>query len=146
MSEITAFKGADILVKISTGVGDNTLVAYCSINSSRGIGLTAETTGSVLPDCDDPYAAGWKSTNVTGLSLSVSGAGVSHKPDVKVLADLLIAGQPVNGSVEVGGSGGTAFTGKLVITSLNITGDRTDNAEFDIAFESDGEIVTSAIV
>ena len=77
--------------------------------------------------------------------MSVSGAGVAHKADVKVFADILIAGESVNGTVEVGGSGGTAFTGKFALTSMSVTGERLEDSTFDIALESDGAVTRSVI-
>lgn len=138
MAEATAFVGADILVKISTTADGNTLTHYCSINGSRGLTLNTENNSTVIPDCENPKAPGWKKTRITGLGLSIDGAGVAHKPDVKVLSDILISGESVNGSVEVGGSGGTAFVGKFAITSLSVTGERLDDSTFNIALESDG--------
>ena len=145
MTQVTAFEGADILVKISTTAKGTTLTHYCSINGSRGLTLNTENSSSVLPDCDKPKAPGWKTTRITGLGMSISGAGVAHKADVKVLSDILIAGVSVAGIVEVGGAGGATFSGKFVLTSMAITGERLEDSTFDISLESDGAITTAVI-
>lgn len=144
MAQIDAFQGAAVLVKISLD-GGTTFTHPCSINTTRGITLNTETSSTVLPDCTDPTAPGWSTTRITGLSATVDGAGVAEKGDIKPYADAVVAGVAVQCVVEVGGSGGTSFTGEFAITSWGITGSRLEDVTFDITLQSNGEVVVAAI-
>ena len=144
MAVVDAFRGADILVKLSTD-GGTTHIHYCSVNSSRGVTLNTETTTQNLPDCDNPFDPSWQSMHVTAKSVSVSGAGMAHKPDIAIFSDLWNGGTKIPAIVEVGGTGGVSFSGEFIISSISWTGERLENAEFDISFESDGEIIIANI-
>lgn len=144
MAAVSFFKGSEILIKLSTD-GGTTFTHYCSVNASRGVSLQTDTSTNNLPDCDNPNDPSWTTTDVTAKSLSISGAGTAHKPDLQTFSDFWFAGTKIPAIIEVGGSGGVSFTGTVVLTDLSYTGERLENAEFDITLASDGEITVAAI-
>jgi len=144
MALVEAFAGHEILFKFDP-TGGNTLASNCAINSTRGIQFDIDTTTSALPDCDNPQDPRWRDVRVTSRGVTVSGAGIAHKPSLLALSQMALDGQVVNGIMEVGGAGGVSYAGKFVATGFDLNGDDQENAEFSITFTSKGEVVVAAI-
>lgn len=144
MAQVQAFAGHEILFKFDP-TGGNTLTANCAINSTRGIEFDIETTTSALPDCDNPQDPRWRDVRVTSRGVTVSGAGVAHKPSLLALSNMALNGTVVNGIMEVGGSGGVSYAAQFVATGMGLNGDDQENSEFNITFTSKGAVTVAAI-
>lgn len=146
MAQPEYFKGNQILVKVSDGGDPETFAHPCMINTDRSFTLQAETQNQFIPDCDDPDAPAWRIVDKTGHSATVTGSGIIHKPDMAAFDDWVLASEPINCEVEVGGSGGRKYTGQFHCTSLEWTGSGKETATCSITLEQTGPLVAADVV
>lgn len=145
MASVNGFTGQKILLKIGDGADPEVFTAPILINAERSVNLQAQTNNTVLPDDTDPDAPGFQHINKSGLGLTFTGAGVTHKADMAAVEAWLLSKDPKNVEIEVGGSGGRKYSTAAHLTSLEWTGNRADFATCNLTVESTGVITPAAI-
>lgn len=133
--ETNILDGTDLILS----VGGNAL-AYstgCKITTS------AETGERVTKEAS---AGKWKEKYVKSFSESISADGLvctssSGNPSYDVLKSMMLTGKPVDGSYAVRGNDTTNnYTGKYVITSLDLDGQAGEDAKYSIQLENYGKV------
>ena len=145
MAAVNSFDGSQILIKVGDGATPEVFTHPCLINADRAFTLNAETNQFDVPDCANPQDPGWKTTNKTSLSASISGSGMIERTDMALFDAWLISKDPKNIQIEVGGSGGRKYTGSFHLTSLEWTGTPKENATCTISLASTGAITPAAL-
>jgi hypothetical protein len=75
MAKPTTLGFASFKVYINTANSPDTYVAPCGF-TQKALTLAADSSETLVPDCDDPTAPAWKEREVSALSAQVSGSGV----------------------------------------------------------------------
>lgn len=133
--------------KILFGDGESPEVftPMCTLNSSRGLTSTAETTDRNIPDCDDDMLPSNTLRYPTAIGHEISGSGVLEAADAKEFFDWLASGEPRNVRVELGSTGGTRWAGQFVLTNFSITAETKDVVNAEITLASHGAVVATVI-
>jgi len=137
-------KSTELLVKVAIA-GGSTYAHPCTINADRNFEITASTNSIPAVDCDNPQLPKWILRIVDTLEAGITGGGLTHKDDIIPYMDALTSGTPLSVIVEVGGTGGVAFTGNYIINKFGFAGSDGDFVKSDVSFESDGKITYAAI-
>lgn len=143
MAEPTTITGDQILIQIETVPDSGTFAHPCLINADRGFSRSANVISEVVPNCSDQNAPAWTSTEVDGLSASISGAGMLDLTSVPEFDDWYESGTNRNVKVKLGGVGGRTYTGAYKLSQFDVTGSRKTRATASISLVSDG-VVASA--
>jgi hypothetical protein len=143
MAEPTTITGDQILIQVEMVPGSGTYAHPCLINSDRGFARSANVISEVVPDCDDPSAPAWTSTEVDGLAASISGSGMLDLTSLPDFDEWYESGTNRNVKVKLGTAGGRTYTGAYKLTQFDQTGTRKTRATASITLNSDG-VVTSA--
>lgn len=138
MAKPTTENFADFVVLIGNGATPEVFVAPCGF-TQKALKLTAQSSGTILPDCDDPTAPAWTARAVTALDGQVSGSGVLAQESDDLWIDWFVSGLSKN--IKIQRAGGT-WTGAAILTelsdstSLNSEGNRVQRSA---TIDNDGE-------
>lgn len=133
--EPTILDGTDLILSVGGGA-----LAYstgCKITTS------AETGERVTKEAS---TGKWKEKYVKSYSESISADGLvctsgSGGPSYDTLKSLMLSGSPVDGSYAVRGNDGTNnYTGKYIITSLDLDGQAGEDAKYSVQLENYGKV------
>lgn len=144
MAAVDVLPGEQILIMIGDGESPEVFSHPCLINTDRGIQFSSSTTQEVVPDCDDPSAPAWVSTEVDGLNATISGAGMLDVASVEEFYAYYTSGANKNIKVKINKTGGRTFTGAYKLTEFGITGTRKSKATCSITLVSDGAVTDAA--
>jgi predicted secreted protein len=136
MAQAQTLKYSTFLILIGAG----TPVAYaspCGLNS-KGFSRTAATNDTNVPDCDNPDAPSWLERDVVSLSGQMTGAGVVADEDFDVWNDWFESGLSKTVQVTLGTR---TWQGKVILSKLDLTGQRGQRVNFSATLDSDGEIL-----
>lgn len=127
--------GTDLILSVGGGA-----LAYstgCKITTS------AETGERVTKEAS---TGKWKEKYVKSYSESISADGLvctsgSGGPSYDTLKSLMLSGSPVDASYAVRGNDGTNnYTGKYIITSLDLDGQAGEDAKYSVQLENYGKV------
>lgn len=135
----------NITVAIGDGGDPETFAAKCTMNSARGLQLSADMNSQNLPDCDDDTITSATNNYATAYSWEITGSGVMELGDDKFFADWLISGAAKNIKFTSGAAGGTLFTGAVKCSSFNITGERNGIVQAEITLVGHGALTTAVV-
>ncbi|MGQ3674257.1 phage tail tube protein [Xanthobacter sp. TB0139] len=143
MAKPTTYRGSHLLVKISDGGDPEEFSAPCGL-TTRGLSRTAETNSTSVPDCDDPDAPAWTEAEVGSQSWSVSGSGVLAAESVAVWDEWFASGEARNVQIDLGtGAAGRRYTGRALLTSYEVTGERGNKVQVSVTQTGDGPLVAA---
>lgn len=140
MAGPSTFNGEELLVQISDGASPAVYSHRCIINTNRSFSRSAQTTQEVVPDCDDPAAPGWMTTEVDGLSATISGEGMVDVASLDFFDDWFEAGSSKSVKVKANVTGGRTYTGSYKLTQFDISGARKSKATASITLVSTGSV------
>ncbi|MEF2550002.1 phage tail tube protein [Aurantimonas sp. A2-1-M11] len=147
MAPVQTVSGKKLLVQIGDGASPEVFAADCMINAERGISFSVDSNDFVIPDCDDPDAAGWKEREVDGMSATITGAGILHTPSFQTWFDWMASAAPKNCRVmlDVGSAAGGGYVeGAFYLTSFESSGGRNDKVTANVTLESTGVMTWTA--
>jgi hypothetical protein len=130
------------VVQIDDGTG--TFVAPCGF-LKKAHKRTAQTSDTIVPDCDDPDAAAYLERNVVSLSHEVSGDGVMAEESDALWRVWWESGLSRNVRItygQVGALNGGYYQGPAVLASLDDTVDRKSEGgrvQRSITIQNDGK-------
>lgn len=137
MTQASTLKFSTFLLKLGNGATPEVFAAPCGLNS-RGFSRTAATNDTNVPDCEDPDAASWLERDVVSLSGQMTGAGVVADEDFDVWNDWFESGMSKTVQVTLGTR---TWQGKVILSKLDVTGQRGQRVNFSATLDSDGEIL-----
>lgn len=113
---------------------------------SKGFSLTAQTSDSVVPDCDDPDLPAWTERVVRALSGGVTGAGLMAEETFAFWRDWFLAGTSKNVRIVVDlATTPGYFACAMVLTKFDLTGNETDGkVQISLALDTDGAVTWTA--
>ncbi|MBI1405708.1 MAG: hypothetical protein GC145_06235 [Caulobacter sp.] len=117
MAGPTTINGEQLLIMISDGASPEVFSHPCLINTTRGFSLDMDVTQETIPDCDDPDAPAWKSVEVDGLSMTITGAGVHDIASSAEYFAWATSGANKNVKVKQNKAGGSIYSGAFKLTA-----------------------------
>lgn len=147
MAQATTASGVrQLLILVGDGGSPETFVHPCSINSQRGLVLTADTNDVIVPDCEDPDLMAWVEREKVSLGGTINGEGTLNVPDLDLFWDWFESSDPKNVKVVVdleAVNGGRVFSGAWHLTNFELGGERGQKVSASITLQSSGAILKS---
>ncbi|MFG1276553.1 phage tail tube protein [Xanthobacter autotrophicus] len=144
MAKPTTFRGTSLLIKLGDGATPTEAFDFPCGLTTNGLNRSGETNDVTVPDCDDPDAPAWTEREVSTMSWEASGSGILAAESVEVWDDWFSSGIAKNVQVDVGSVGtGRRYTGRALLTSYNITGERGQKVTVEVTISGDGELVAA---
>ena len=129
------------LIMLGTFVASPVYTAPCGFNS-KSLVLSKDLTEIVIPDCDEPDAAGWVGRDVASMSASVTGEGVLAEESAGTWLDAYENSEPVPVKITLTLSTEIiTWTGFMHIASLTIGAEQGGRVNLDVDLQSDGELL-----
>lgn len=138
------YTGDKLLIQIGDGASPEQFAHDCLINQERGTQYGTQTNEEYLPDCDDPDAIPSRSIDITGNSMTITGAGTMNSTSWQTWFDWWQSGDAKNVMVKENipaAAGGGTESGAFKLTSLQRTGSYKQSVTVQVTLESDGPIV-----
>lgn len=147
MAKPTTWRGTQLLIKIGNGATPEVLEAPCGLTSTS-LNRSADTNDTTVPDCDNPDAPAWTEREVSTLSWEYSGSGVMTPDAAKKWDAWHASGLPKNVQIDAGTAAldGRRYTGRALLTTYNITGERGDKIKVEVTLSGDGELHPADLV
>lgn len=141
---ITASFGG-VVVTIDDGSGSNQ-VAPCGL-IKKSVKFQAQSSDTVVPDCDDPNLPAFVERNVVSLSCEISGNGVMAMENTALWMGFFMGGVSRPCVVTfpgTGANGGFSITGAFILSDFPLDVDRKSEggrAQQSITLQNDGAFV-----
>lgn len=147
MAAGTSFSGSTALILIGDGATPTEVFAAPCGLTTKGLNRSAETSDTVMPDCNDPSAAAWTERETTSLSWEISGAGTLADESVDIWDAWFTSGVAKNVRVEIykGPNAGRKYTGQALLTAYNISAERGSKVQVDVTLSGTGPLVPADI-
>lgn len=143
MAKPTTFRGTSLLIKLGDGASPETFDFPCGL-TTQALNRSGETSDVTVPDCDDPDAAAWTEREVSTLSWEATGSGVLADESVTIWDAWFTSGVAKNVQIDVGtAAAGRRYTGRAVLSSYNITGERGTKVQVEVTLSGDGELTAA---
>lgn len=139
-------RGAKLLILVGDGGDPEAFAHPCSINAERGLAFAAETRNNNEPNCEDPEAIPWATTEKSGKSGTITGSGTLNAADQDLFFDWFDSPDSKNVIVVTnitGANGGRKYEGAWHCTQFEITGNVGETCQCRITLASDGTISKS---
>lgn len=135
MAYINPTFGHQLTVMLGNGASPEVFSAVNLINTTRSITFSTSTETDELVDLADQSAPAQTVRRVKSTDIKIDGAGMVSKADVAEWVEFWQEGKPRN----VKFSDGTiTVTGPMVLSSFQVSGERTKTAENTITLEQAG--------
>ena len=147
MAPVKKMTGEKLLIQIGDGGDPETFAHDCLINQERGVEYGTQTQEEYLPDCDNLDAPASRTVEVTGLSVTINGAGIFHTSSWDFFFDWWQSGEAKNVKVKeniLAAAGGGTETGSYKLTSLSRTGTHKQNTTVSMTLMSDSPVTRAA--
>lgn len=134
-----------VVVTIDDGSGDNQ-VAPCGF-TKKSVKLSAQSSDTVVPDCDDPNLPAFVERNVVSLSCEISGSGLMAMENSALWMLFFMSGASRACVVTfpgTGANGGFSISGSFILSDFPLDVDRKSEggrAQQSITLQNDGAFV-----
>lgn len=143
MAKPTTFRGTSLLIKLGDGGSPEIFDFPCGLTTT-GLNRSAETSDTSVPDCDDPDAPAWTEREVSTNSWEATGSGVLAAESVAIWDAWHASGLPKNVQIDMGTvAAGRRYTGRALLTSYNITGERGSKVQVEVTISGDGALTAA---
>lgn len=139
MAKPTVIPGTSLLLLLGDGADPEVFAEPCGL-TTKTFDIAASTNTTVIPDCADPEAAAWESTDVNALSCSGSGQGVMAVESFAKWNAWMLSGEGKNMQIKLDHAGLGHYAGSFKLTSFKLSGTRGNKVLVDVAFKNDGEV------
>lgn len=144
MTLITPLLGEKILVKLGDGQATETFAHPSFINTSRSVSVSTNTESDELVDLADQSAPAQIVRRVKSVDFKVDGAGMINKADVKEWLDWATGTTFTVRNIQVTDGENWVIEGPFVLTSFQISGERTKSSTCQLTLEQAGECTVTA--
>lgn len=137
------------IVFLGDGAESEVFTKLCGFNS-MSLSIEKDTNDVTVPDCDDPDAAAWQSTDVLSLAWSMEFEGIYAKESSDLIWDAVSSGQARNLRVHLVGAGSGGGTPDLRFAGaghfgMELTGERGSKWQNTLPVTGDGELVRTKV-
>lgn len=137
------------IVYAGDGADPEVFTKICGFNS-MSLTIEKDTNDVTIPDCDDPDAAAWQSTDVLSLAWSMEFEGIYAKESSDLVWELVSSGQAASVRVRLVGAGGGSGTPDLQFAGkghfgMELNGERGSKWQNTLPVTGDGELVRTKV-
>lgn len=147
MAQIKSTRWSELVLKVGNGATPEVFTPLCTINTSRGITFNANTSEDTIPDCDDLQKIQFLIREKISLSVDVSGAGKTHKADVKTFVDWWASPETTNCIIvldDADPDNVIQFQGAYHLNTFTLTGDPgAPTVTSDMSLQSSGAVTAT---
>lgn len=139
----TVLPGTALMILVGDGGSPEVFATPCGLTNNN-FSLTASTSSTVIPFCDDPAAAAWESKDISSLAAQVSGSGVMATESFPDWNDWFLGGISRNAQIKIDDGKGHFvghYEGAFILSSFKLTGTRGQKVTIDVTLDND-DIVT----
>lgn len=140
MAKPTVLPGTDLLLLVGDGSSPEVFGEPCGL-TTKSFDLAASTNTNLIPDCTNPSAPAWESTDVSGLSCSGAGNGLMAVESFNKWNGWFLSAQAKNMQIKLDHPDLGHYAGAFILTSFKLSGARGNKVLVDVAFKSDGEVI-----
>ena len=148
MTKPTTTTFGKFLVELETAT-PGTFAAPCGF-TQKGFELTAATSETNVPDCDNPEAPAWVERGVTSFSAQITGSGVMAMGSLTTWREWFLSGAAKNVRVHVNESsanGGGHYDFAALLTNLGHStqlGSDGNKVQQSVTIQSTGAVTWTA--
>lgn len=139
MAKPTVIEGTKLLLLVGDGASPEVFGEPCGL-TTKAFNIAASTNTNLIPDCDDPEAPAWESTDINGMSAVVSGNGIMAVEAFKKWNDWMLSSQGKNMQIKLDHPDLGHYVGSFKLTQCNFSGTRGNKVLVDISAKADGEV------
>jgi hypothetical protein len=146
MAKPTTLRWSKLSIWPSDGASPEDFTSQvCGLNA-KGFSITADTSDSNVPDCDDPDLPSWTERAVRALSSGVSGSGLLAEETFAFWRAWMLSGEAKNVRIVVDlATTPGYFVGSYLLTQFELNGSEADGKlGVTLALSSDGPITWAA--
>jgi len=137
MTKPTTFAGTALIIKVGDANSPEVFAEPCGL-TTKGFDEKSATNTNIIPDCDNPEALAWESTDVSSRSVEISGQGLLAQEALATWNAFKADPNGRNCQIYLGTN--LYATGLFKVTDFKITGARGNKVQVDITIKSDGEV------
>lgn len=139
MAKPTVLPGTKLLLLVGDGASPEIFAEPCGL-TTKSFNLSASTNTNLIPDCDDPEAPAWESTDINGISNTFAGNGVLSVESFNKWNAWFLSAQGKNMQVKLDHPDLGYYAGNYKLTQFNLSGTRGNKVLVDVAGKADGEV------
>lgn len=140
MAKPKVIAGTKLLLLVGDGASPEIFAEPCGL-TTKGFELTVSTNTTVIPDCDDPEAPAWESTDPNALSGAATGSGVMAVASFTVWNQWFLGASPKNMQIKLDDPELGYYSGSFLLTSFKLAGVRGNKVTVDVTIKNDGEVI-----
>lgn len=137
MAQPTTVRPGKMRILLGDGGSPEVFSAPCGL-TTKAIRVSKDLSDVLIPDCDDPDAAGWLARDVTSLSIEITGEGLLAAESEALWMDATFSADPVNVKVEVEFTTGTRTLEGAFHVTVSTNGQQGQRVSIDVSMQSDG--------
>ena len=143
MAQPTTLRFSKFKVLIGDGNTPEAFTAPCGF-TKKSLKMSAQSSSTTVPDCDDPDAPAWEEKDIVALSASVNGQGVLAMGSLAMWRTWYLSGASRNVRVVydlTGEEGGGYWQGAAILTDLSDDVDMKSEGgrtQRQVSIENDG--------
>ena len=137
-SPVQYFSGEHLVLQVGNAQAPEAFVATATINTTRALDISAKAATTEIADTINPSLPASTVRQIVSTDIKFTGAGIADAPSYYALANAMLNGQVLDVKITMnlsGAQGGVTFTGKMVITAINLSGQRGDMTTFTSTWE-----------
>lgn len=140
MAQPTVIAGTKLLLLVGNGASPEVFAEPCGL-TTKAFDLSASTNTTLIPDCADPEAPAWESTDINALSAQGSGNGVMSTESFDTWNDWFLSGEGKNMHIKLDHASLGYYSGSFKLTSFKLAGTRGNKVLVDLSFKNDGAVI-----
>lgn len=139
MAQPTVIAGTKLLLLVGNGAGPEVFAEPCGL-TTKSFDLSASTNTTIIPDCEDPEAPAWESTDINAFSASTSGSGVMATESFTIWNAWFLSGESKNMQIKLDHADLGHYVGAFKLTSFKLAGSRGNKVTVDVSLKADGPV------
>jgi predicted secreted protein len=139
MAQPTVLAGTKLLLLVGNGASPEVFAEPCGL-TTKSFDFNASTNTNLIPDCDDPEAPAWETTDINALSASLSGSGLMTVASYQVWREWFLSAEGRNMHVKFDHADLGHYTGSFKLLNLKHTGSRGNKVTVEVSAKADGAV------
>lgn len=139
MAQPTVIVGTKLLILVGDGATPEVFSQPCGL-ITRVFNLSASTSSTLIPDCDDPEAPAWEAKDVNALSAQITGAGVLAVEAYAFWRNWFMNAVSKNVQINFDAPGMGYYAGSFIMSKFQNTGTRGQKITVDVTMDNDGAV------
>lgn len=138
MTAPTTYSGTALIIQIGDDNSPETFAEPCGL-TTKNFDEKSTANTNIIPDCANPEALAWESTDISSRSVEISAQGILAQ---EVLATWNAFKADADGrNCKIYLSTTLYASGRFKVTDFKLSGQRGNKVNVDLTIKSDGEVI-----